>query len=101
MTEKLSPGSPAPVASQARWCDLMLDCVERRFNALRAPHPVQLLADNGSACTARETIDFATALFPRCLALRRCLARRATVCARLSSKLSNATTLASNPGQTP
>jgi putative transposase len=42
--------------------DLMLDCVERRFNALRAPHPVQWLADNGSAYTARETIDFATAL---------------------------------------
>jgi putative transposase len=42
--------------------DLMLDCVERRFNTLRAPHPVQWLADNGSAYTARETIDFAAAL---------------------------------------
>lgn len=42
--------------------DLMLDCVERRFDALRAPHQVQWLADNGSAYTAAETIDFATAL---------------------------------------
>lgn len=42
--------------------DLMLACVERRFAALRTPHPVQWLADNGSAYTARETLDFATAL---------------------------------------
>ena len=42
--------------------DMMLDCVERRFNALRAPQPVQWLADNGSPYTAGETIDFATAL---------------------------------------
>ena len=42
--------------------DMMLDCVERRFAALRAPSPVQWLADNGSAYTAAETIDFAAAL---------------------------------------
>ena len=42
--------------------DLMLACVERRFSALRAPHPVQWLADNGSAYTASETLDFAVAL---------------------------------------
>jgi putative transposase len=42
--------------------DLMLACVERRFNALRAPHPVQWLADNGSAYVARETLEFAAAL---------------------------------------
>ena len=42
--------------------DLMLACVERRFCHLRAPHPVQWLADNGSAYTARETLDFAAAL---------------------------------------
>jgi len=42
--------------------DLMLACVERRFSALRAPHPVQWLADNGSAYTASETVDFAVAL---------------------------------------
>ena len=42
--------------------DLMLACVERRFASLRAPHPVQWLADNGSALTARETLDFAAAL---------------------------------------
>jgi hypothetical protein len=42
--------------------DMMLDCVERRFNALRAPPPVQWLADNGSAYTAGETTGFAVAL---------------------------------------
>jgi transposase InsO family protein len=42
--------------------DLMLACVERRFAALRAPHPVQWLADNGSAYTAHDTRDFAVAL---------------------------------------
>ena len=42
--------------------DLMLACVERRFGALRAPHPVQWLADNGPSYTARETLDFAAAL---------------------------------------
>lgn len=42
--------------------DLMLACVERRFATLRAPQPVQWLTDNGSAYTARETLDFAAAL---------------------------------------
>ena len=42
--------------------DMMLSCVESRFDALRAPHPVQWLADNGSAYTASDTINFATAL---------------------------------------
>lgn len=42
--------------------DMMLECVERRFDAFRAPEPVQWLADNGSAYTAAETVDFATAL---------------------------------------
>jgi putative transposase len=42
--------------------DMMLDCIERRFDAVRAPQPVQWLADNGSAYTAGETVDFATAL---------------------------------------
>jgi transposase InsO family protein len=42
--------------------DMMLGCVERRFDALRAPEPVQWLADNGSAYTAGETVDFAAAL---------------------------------------
>lgn len=36
--------------------------VERRFDAIRVPQPVQWLADNGSAYTAAETADFATAL---------------------------------------
>lgn len=42
--------------------DMMLECVERRFDAVRAPAPVQRLADNGSAYTAGETVDFAAAL---------------------------------------
>jgi hypothetical protein len=42
--------------------DLMLTCVERRFNTLRAPHPIQWLADNGSAYAARETLEFVVAL---------------------------------------
>ena len=42
--------------------DMMLECVERRFDAVRAPQPVQWLADNGSAYSAAETVHFATAL---------------------------------------
>jgi putative transposase len=42
--------------------DLMLDCVERRFEALRAPQQVQWLADNGSPYTATETVQLSTAL---------------------------------------
>lgn len=42
--------------------DMMLACVEGRFGAVRAPHPVQWLADNGSPYTAKDTVDFATAL---------------------------------------
>lgn len=42
--------------------DLMLACVEQRFGAPRTPHPVQWLADNGSAYTARDTLDFAAAV---------------------------------------
>jgi transposase InsO family protein len=43
-------------------CDLMLACVEARFGDLRTTHPVQWLADNGSAYTAAETLSFAAAL---------------------------------------
>ena len=42
--------------------NLMLACVEKRFNALRASYPVQWLADNGFAYAARQTIEFAAAL---------------------------------------
>jgi hypothetical protein len=35
--------------------DMMLDCVERRFDAVRAPQPVQWLAGKGSAYAAAET----------------------------------------------
>jgi transposase InsO family protein len=42
--------------------DMMLEAVETRFAALRSPHPLEWLTDNGSAYTAKETRDFATAL---------------------------------------
>lgn len=42
--------------------DMMLACVERRFDAIRAPPPVRRLADNGSAYAATQTTDFGTAL---------------------------------------
>ncbi|SDB58857.1 Transposase InsO and inactivated derivatives [Bauldia litoralis] len=42
--------------------DMMLEAVEKRFGAVRAPHPVEHLSDNGSPYTAKETKDFAAAL---------------------------------------
>ena len=42
--------------------DMMLEGVEARFGRLRAPQPLEWLTDNGSAYTARETLDFAAAL---------------------------------------
>jgi transposase InsO family protein len=42
--------------------DLMLACVERRFEATHTPHPVEWLSDNGSAYIAKDTADMATAL---------------------------------------
>jgi putative transposase len=42
--------------------DMMLDAVEKRFSAVRAPHPIEHLSDNGSPYTAKQTRDFAAAL---------------------------------------
>jgi len=42
--------------------DLMVICVERRFATSKAAHPVEWLSDNGSAYTAKDTHDLATAL---------------------------------------
>ena len=42
--------------------DMMLEAVETRFAALQATHALEWLTDNGSAYTAKETRDFATAL---------------------------------------
>jgi putative transposase len=42
--------------------DMMVQCVERRFGASRAPHKVQWLTDNGSIFAAYKTIDIALAL---------------------------------------
>jgi putative transposase len=42
--------------------DMMVDCVERRFGAIRAPHPVQWLSGNGSIFAAHRTIQIALAL---------------------------------------
>lgn len=42
--------------------DMMLEAVETRFGAHRAPHPVEMLSDNGSPYTARDTRIFASQL---------------------------------------
>jgi transposase InsO family protein len=42
--------------------DMMLDAVEKRFDAERAPHPIECLSDNGSPYTAKETRIFAAQL---------------------------------------
>ncbi len=42
--------------------DLMVECVEARFGASRAPHPIQWLTDNGSIYAAARTLDLAIAL---------------------------------------
>ncbi len=38
--------------------DIMLEAVETRFGTMRAVTPVEVLSDNGSAYTARETRTF-------------------------------------------
>ncbi len=42
--------------------DMMLEAVERRFDGMRALHPIEHLSDNGSPYTAKDTRDFAAAL---------------------------------------
>jgi transposase InsO family protein len=42
--------------------DLMIAAVERRFGALKVPHRVEWLSDNGSAYIAADTADTARAL---------------------------------------
>jgi transposase InsO family protein len=42
--------------------DMMVRSVEQRFGAIRAPHPVQWLSDNGSIFAAHRTIEIALAL---------------------------------------
>lgn len=42
--------------------DMMLEAVEARFKGIRAPHPVEILTDNGSAYTAKDTRIFARQL---------------------------------------
>ncbi len=42
--------------------DMMVHCVEQRFGAIRAPHSVQWLSDNGSIFAAHKTIEIAVAL---------------------------------------
>ncbi len=47
--------------------DMMLEAVEKRFAATRAPQSIEHLSDNGSAYTVRETRLFAQALnLPPC-----------------------------------
>ena len=42
--------------------DLMLEAIEKRFGALRAPATIEMLTDNGAPYTAKETINFARQL---------------------------------------
>lgn len=42
--------------------NMMLEAVEARFGAHRAPQPVEVLSDNGSPCTAKDTRIFARQL---------------------------------------
>lgn len=42
--------------------DMMVRCVEQRFAAIRAPHSVQWLSDNGSIFAAHRTIEIALGL---------------------------------------
>ena len=42
--------------------EMMVRSVEQRFGAIRAPHPVQWLSDNGSIFAAYKTIEIALAL---------------------------------------
>ncbi|WP_089886600.1 IS3 family transposase [Citreimonas salinaria] len=42
--------------------DMMLEAVEQRFGTYRAPHPVEILSDNGSPYIAKETRIFARQL---------------------------------------
>ncbi len=42
--------------------DMMIECVERRFQAPRAPYRIQWLTDNGSIYAAAKTVDIALAL---------------------------------------
>jgi transposase InsO family protein len=42
--------------------DMMQEAVERRFDAVQAPHPFEHLSDNGSPYTAKWARDFAAAL---------------------------------------
>ena len=47
--------------------DMLLEAVEKRFGSCRAPEVIEVLSDNGSAYTARET-----RIFARQLGLKRC-----------------------------
>ena len=47
--------------------DMMLEAVEKRFGGYRAPQPVEMLSDNGSPYTAKDT-----RIFARQLGLRPC-----------------------------
>ena len=42
--------------------DMMVQCVERRFQAIRAPNRVQWLTDNGSIFAAYKTVEIAMVL---------------------------------------
>ncbi len=45
--------------------DMMLEAVEKRFGDCQAPHPVEVLTDNGAPYTAKDTRIFARQLGQR------------------------------------
>lgn len=59
--------------------DMMLDCVERRFEALRA---LQQLADNGSAYTAGEPQTALARKLAECRGRPTCSPASSTPCSR-------------------
>src|SRR5216683_584386 len=62
-TARSSAGSPPTAGISGEMIrDMMVHCVEHRFGAIRAPHPVQWLSDNGSIFAAHKTIEIAVAL---------------------------------------
>ena len=80
--------------------DMMLEAVEGRFGTCHAPQPVEILSDNGSAYTAKDT-----RIFARQLGLKPCFtpvkARKATASPKRSFTPSNATTSRSRHSRMP
>ncbi len=71
--EHVHDGKVIVMRSNLRWCsdgfefscwngDIMLEAVERRFGAYRAPAVIEMLSDNGPPYIAKDTQIFARQL---------------------------------------